>query len=86
MQVLSLIPILFFSVVGPVSINNRVKAWNLQQLPPDWREQRQRWNRLNAIRVVLIALAFSCIGYQLEDALAAFDKRCKEGIPCVSKT
>ena|SRR6516164_3322370 len=50
--------IIIFSVVGPVPINNRVKAWNLHQLPPDWREQRQRWDRLNAIRVILIAIAF----------------------------
>jgi hypothetical protein len=47
-----------FSVVGPVPINNRVKAWDLHHLPPDWREQRQRWDRLNAARVVLIELAF----------------------------
>jgi hypothetical protein len=47
-----------FSVVGPVPINNRVKAWDLHHLPPDWREQRQRWDRLNAARVVLIGLAF----------------------------
>jgi uncharacterized membrane protein len=50
--------IIIFSVVGPVPINNRVKAWNPDRLPPDWREQRQRWDHLNAIRVVLIALAF----------------------------
>ena len=52
------VAIIIFSVVAPVPINNRVKAWNLQRLPPDWREQRQRWDRLNAIRVILIALAF----------------------------
>lgn len=50
--------IIVFSVLGPVPINNRVKAWDLHRLPPDWREQRQRWDRLNAIRVILIALAF----------------------------
>jgi len=52
------IAIIIFSVVGPVPINNRVRAWDLHQLPGDWREQRQRWDRLNAARVVLIALAF----------------------------
>ena len=50
--------IIIFSVVGPVPINNRVKAWDLHQLPADWREQRRRWDRLNATRVILIALAF----------------------------
>ena len=52
------IAIIIFSIVGPVPINNRVKAWDLHHLPPDWREQRQRWDRLNAARVVLIELAF----------------------------
>jgi MFS superfamily sulfate permease-like transporter len=47
-----------FSVVGPVPINNRVKDWDLQNLPPDWRQQRRRWDQLNAIRVVMIASAF----------------------------
>lgn len=50
--------ICIFSVVGPVPINNRVKAWDIQTLPPDWREQRRRWDQLNAIRVVMIAAAF----------------------------
>ena len=50
--------ICIFSVVGPVPINNRVKAWDIRHLPPDWREQRRRWDQLNAIRVVMIAAAF----------------------------
>jgi hypothetical protein len=50
--------IIVFSLVGPVPINNRVIAWDLHRLPPDWRDQRQRWDRLHAIRVILIALAF----------------------------
>jgi hypothetical protein len=52
------VAIIIFSVIGPVPINDRVKAWDLQQLPADWREQRRRWDRLNAARVILIALAF----------------------------
>jgi len=50
--------IIIFSVVGPVPINDKVKAWNPQQLPADWREQRRRWDRLHVARVILIALAF----------------------------
>jgi hypothetical protein len=50
--------IIIFSLVGPVPINNRVKAWDIRSLPPDWREQRRRWDQLNAIRVVIIAAAF----------------------------
>ena len=56
--VLLWVAIVIFSLVGPVPINDRVKAWDLQKLPPDWRQQRQRWDRLNAVRVVMIALAF----------------------------
>ena len=52
------VAIIIFSVVGPVPINDRVKAWDLQQLPADWREQRRRWDRLHVARVILIALAF----------------------------
>jgi len=44
--------IIIFSVVGPVPINNRVKAWDIRNLPADWRLQRRRWDHLNAIRVL----------------------------------
>jgi hypothetical protein len=50
--------IIVFSVTGPVPINNRVKEWDLAHLPADWEEQRRRWDALNAVRVVLIGLAF----------------------------
>ena len=50
--------ICIFSVIGPVPINNRVKAWDIRNLPADWRAQRQRWDQLNAIRVVMIVAAF----------------------------
>jgi Domain of unknown function (DUF1772) len=49
--------IIAFSVVGPVPINNRVKTWDLQNLPADWRQQRRQWDQLNSIRVFMIASA-----------------------------
>jgi uncharacterized membrane protein len=52
------IGIILFSVLGPVPINNQVKVWDLSSLPNDWQEQRRRWDRLNAFRVVLILGAF----------------------------
>jgi Anthrone oxygenase len=52
------IAIVLFSVMGPVPINDRVKGWDLTKLPPDWEDQRRRWDQLNAIRVVLIVIAF----------------------------
>jgi hypothetical protein len=50
--------VIVFSVIGPVPINNRVKAWDTVRLPDDWEAQRRRWDALNAIRVILIGLAF----------------------------
>jgi Domain of unknown function (DUF1772) len=52
------VAIIVFSLIGPVPINDRVKAWDPQKLPADWQEQRRRWDRLHAVRVVMIALAF----------------------------
>jgi hypothetical protein len=53
--------IILFSVIGPVPINNRVKAWDTAQLPADWEIQRRQWDTLNAIRVFFIALAFAAL-------------------------
>jgi Domain of unknown function (DUF1772) len=50
--------IIVFSLLGPVPINDRVKAWDIGRLPDDWETQRRRWDALNAIRVLLIGLAF----------------------------
>jgi hypothetical protein len=50
--------VIVFSVMGPVPINDRVKAWDIAQLPDDWEALRRRWDRLNAIRVGLIGIAF----------------------------
>jgi hypothetical protein len=41
-----------------LTILQTAEAWNLQQLPADWREQRRRWDRFNVARVILIASAF----------------------------
>jgi Domain of unknown function (DUF1772) len=50
--------VIVFSIIGPVPINDRVKAWDIIQLPADWEAQRRQWDRLNAIRVGLIGIAF----------------------------
>ncbi len=52
------IAIVVFSLVGPVPINDQVKGWDTLNLPLDWQEQRRRWDRLHAVRVVMIVLAF----------------------------
>jgi len=36
--------IIVFSLIGPVPINDQVKAWELAQLPEDWKAKRRRWD------------------------------------------
>jgi uncharacterized membrane protein len=52
---------ILFTLIFPVPINNRVASWNLNALPADWREQRRRWDRLHAIRVVALLVALTCL-------------------------
>jgi uncharacterized membrane protein len=40
-----------------VPINNRSATWTADQHPADWREQQQRWDRLNYLRVAIILTA-----------------------------
>jgi hypothetical protein len=56
--VLLWIIVIVFSVIGPVPINDRVKGWDIAHLPADWEAQRRRWDKLNAIRVGFIGIAF----------------------------
>jgi len=55
-----------YSVLLPVPINNQVARWQLDSVPPNWRDLRRRWDLLHAIRVVflviaLILLVASCV-------------------------
>ncbi len=58
--------IIVYTVLLPVPINNQVARWQPDSLPANWRELRQRWDMLHAIRVVflvvaLIFLVTSCV-------------------------
>lgn len=46
------------SIALLVPINNRTKTWTAEDHPEDWREQRERWDRLHYGRVVIIVVAF----------------------------
>jgi hypothetical protein len=35
-------------------LNNRVAAWDVESLPPDWLKERRQWDRLHLLRVVLL--------------------------------
>lgn len=55
-----------YSVLLPVPINNKIIRWQPDSLPVNWRDLRQRWDLLHAIRVVflviaLILLVTSCV-------------------------
>jgi len=52
---------IIFSVIWPAPLNSRIAAWNVRSLPPDWRQQSQRWDRLHAIRMVVLLAALVCL-------------------------
>ncbi|MFC4242536.1 anthrone oxygenase family protein [Gryllotalpicola reticulitermitis] len=49
---------LVMSLAVLVPINRRAMRWTAAEHPADWREQSQRWNRVNHVRVGLILAAF----------------------------
>ena len=46
-----------FTLICLVPLNNRIAALNLERLPDNWKEDRRRWDRFHAIRVVVLLLA-----------------------------
>ncbi len=46
-----------FSLIRLVPINSRVAAWDLNALPDGWKEDRRRWDRYHAVRLVALVLA-----------------------------
>lgn len=49
------------SVTLLVPINSRVARWSDGQIPPDWRDQVQRWDRFHHVRVGIIVAAFTLL-------------------------
>jgi uncharacterized membrane protein len=52
---------IIFTLLFPLPINNQVIGWNLESLPENWKEQRQKWDRFHLIRVFIIIVAFVCL-------------------------
>lgn len=50
-----------FTLIWPAPLNNRIATWNVQSLPPEWRQQCRRWDRLHAIRMVMLLAALVCL-------------------------
>ncbi|MFD0139032.1 anthrone oxygenase family protein [Streptomyces sp. NPDC127159] len=44
-----------------VPINNRTKTWTTENLPVDWKEQMNRWDRFHYVRVAVIIAAFTLL-------------------------
>jgi uncharacterized membrane protein len=47
-----------YSLLLPVPINNQIARWEPHSPPNNWRELRNRWDRLHAIRVGFLVVAF----------------------------
>ena len=56
-----------FSLIFPVPLNNQVKEWDLNNLPPDWEQIRSRWDFYNWLRVMLLMSAFVCLSVGLKN-------------------
>jgi uncharacterized membrane protein len=48
-----------------VPINNRGKTWTTENLPEDWKEQMNRWDRFHYVRVAVIIAAFALLATAL---------------------
>jgi uncharacterized membrane protein len=56
-----------FSLIFPVPLNNQVKEWDLNNLPPDWEDVRSRWDFYNWLRVILLMSAFVLLSIGLKN-------------------
>ncbi|MER6916901.1 DUF1772 domain-containing protein [Streptomyces sp. NPDC000594] len=48
-----------------VPINNRTRTWTTENLPEDWKEQLNRWDRFHYVRVAVIVVAFALLAAAL---------------------
>jgi uncharacterized membrane protein len=53
------------SVLLLVPINNRNKTWTPENRPADWKQQLNRWERLQYVRVAVIIAAFALLATAL---------------------
>ena len=60
-----------YTVLLPVPINNQVARFRPEAPPANWRELRQRWDRLHVFRVVVLSVAFLLLVVACVTPLAA---------------
>ncbi|WP_395359275.1 anthrone oxygenase family protein [Streptomyces sp. YH02] len=53
------------SILLLVPINNRGKTWTPENRPADWKQQKNRWDRLHYVRVAVIVAAFALLATAL---------------------
>ncbi|WP_318206360.1 DUF1772 domain-containing protein [Streptomyces sp. SJL17-1] len=53
------------SILLLVPINNRGKTWTPENRPADWKQQKNRWDRLHYVRVAVIIAAFALLATAL---------------------
>jgi hypothetical protein len=57
----SSLPIIVFGVIGPLPINDRVKAWDISSLSEDWQAQRGRRRAITTKRETVHQPPLGCI-------------------------
>ncbi|MEB3233205.1 MAG: DUF1772 domain-containing protein [Leptolyngbyaceae bacterium] len=53
--------LILFTIIQLVPINNQIGQLRLESLPNDWKDLRQQWDQLHAIRVSVLAIALICL-------------------------
>jgi hypothetical protein len=46
-----------YTLIAPAPLNSRIAHWDLNALPPDWKQMRRRWDAMHAIRCVFLVVA-----------------------------
>ena len=56
-----LLVVLVFSAVGPAPINTRVTKWDPEQLPEGWEKDRALWDKMHAVRVIILIASLAAL-------------------------
>lgn len=50
-----------YTLIFPAPLNSKIAAWQLQSLPATWKSDGHRWDRLHALRMVILFAALICL-------------------------
>jgi uncharacterized membrane protein len=54
---------IIYTVTILVPINKRIARLNADALPSEWRSEHGRWDTLHRWRILMLTIAFACIGW-----------------------